>query len=60
MGNIDEKLDVLATPAYQKIMKKNRTKKRNANIKQFIVFIIKDICVPIGVSIITTLIVGGL
>lgn len=55
---MDNKLDVLTSPAYQKMMKKNKHQKYKKKIKEIGIFIITNILVPIAVSIITTLIVG--
>lgn len=58
MKNMDNKLDALTSPAYQKMMKKNKHQKYKKKIKEIGIFIITNILIPIVVSIITTLIVG--
>ena len=62
--SIDEKLDFLASPQGQAIIKKQKKhiqkKKIKKAIPKIVFFIITHIIIPIGVSIITTIIIGGL
>lgn len=62
--SIDEKLDFIASPQGQAIIKKQKKyaqkKKIKKAIPKIIFYIITHIVVPIGVSIATTIIIGGL
>lgn len=62
--SVDEKLDFLASPEGQAIMKKNKKYSQKKKIKKAIpkilFYIITHIVFPIVVSIITTIIMGGL
>lgn len=62
--SIDEKLDFIASPRGQAIIKKQKKytqkKKIKKAIPRIISYIITHIVVPIGVSIATAIIIGGL
>ena len=56
MTSIDNKIDALSSPVYQKIMKKNKRLKDKKKLKKIGLFIITNIIVPITVSVMATLI----
>ena len=62
--SINERLDFIASPRGQAIIKKQKKytqkKKIKKTISKIIFYIITHIIIPIGVSIITTIIIGGL
>lgn len=56
MTSMDDRIDALSSPTYQKIMKKNRRLKDKKRLKKIGLFIITNIIVPITVSVMATLI----
>lgn len=56
MKSMDDKIDVLKSPIYQKIMKKNKQQKDKKRLKEIGLFIITNIVIPIIVSVVATLI----
>ena len=53
---MDKKLDILKSSEYQKTMKKNKKHKNIKITKCFVRFVSTNILLPIGVSLITNLI----
>lgn len=53
---MDDKIDALQSPIYQKIMKRNKQQKNKKRLKKIGLFIITNIIIPIIVSVGTTLI----
>ena len=60
MTTMDERLEALKSPVYQKMMKKNRKIKQKRKSKETLKFIGINILIPILVSVIATFIVLGL
>lgn len=56
MKSMDDRMDALKSPVYQKIMKKNRRLKNKKRLKEIGLFVIINIIVPIIVSVGATLI----
>lgn len=56
MKSVDDKIDALKSPVYQKMMKKNKQQKNKKRLKEIVLFIITNIIIPIIVSVGTTLI----
>ena len=60
--NMDDRMDALKSPVYQKIMKKNKQRKNRKRLKEIGLFVIINIIVPIivsvGVTLITMLLAG--
>lgn len=56
MKNMNDKIDALKSPVYQKTMKKNSQQKNKKKLKEIGLFIITNIVIPITVSVGTTLI----
>ena len=57
MTSMDNKIDALSSPVYQKIMKKNKRLKDKKRLKEIGLFIITNIIIPITVSVMATLII---
>ena len=60
MTTMDECLEALKSPVYQKMMKKNRKIKQKRKSKEILKFIGINILIPILVSVIATFIILGL
>ena len=56
MTSMDDRIDALNSPVYQKRMKKNKRLKDKKRLKEIGLFIITNIIIPITVSVIATLI----
>lgn len=56
MTSMDDRIDTLSSPVYQKIMKKNKRLKDKKRLKEIGLFIITNIIIPITVSVMATLI----
>lgn len=56
MKSIDDRLEALKSPAYQKIIKKNKQQKNKKRLKEIGLFIITNIIIPIVISVGATLI----
>ena len=56
MKSMDDRMDALKSPIYQKIMKKNKRKKDRKRLKDIGLFTITDTIIPIVVSVGATLI----
>ena len=56
MKSIDDRMDALKSPVYQKMMKKNKQQKDRKRLKEIGLFIITNIIIPIIVSVGATLI----
>ena len=53
---MDDRMDALKSPVYQKIMKKNKQRKNKKRLKEIGLFVITNIIVPMIVSVGITLI----
>ena len=60
MTTMDERLEALKSPAYQKMMKKNKKIRRKRKNREILKFIGINVLIPILVSVIATFIVLGL
>lgn len=56
MRSMEDRLDALMSPAYQKMIKKNKQQKNKKRLKEIGLFIITNIVIPIVVSVGATLI----